>query len=51
MARLIMGDDSTKGKDLGVDSIINQIKNDIFADGFMNEHHRVFGKLHKDILS
>ena len=51
MARLIMGDDSTKGKDLGADSIINQIKKDIFADDFMNEHHRVFGKLHKDILS
>ena len=51
MARLIMGDDATKAKDLGADSIIDQIKKDIFADDFMNDHHRVFGKLHKDILS
>lgn len=51
MARLIMGDDASKAKDLAADSIINQIKKDIFADGFMNDQHRVFGKLHKDILS
>jgi len=51
MARLIMGDDSTKPKDLKGDSVIASIQRDIFADDFMEKHPRVFGKLHKDIMS
>lgn len=50
MARLIMGDDKSKTKDSSADAIIRQIKKDIFADDFINNYHRTFGKLHRDIM-
>lgn len=50
MARLIMGDDKSKTKDSSADVIINQIKKDIFADDYINDYHRTFGKLHRDIM-
>ncbi len=50
MARLIMGDDMSKEKDVAADKIINQIRSDIFAEDFMNNFHRTFDKLHKDIM-
>lgn len=51
MARMIMGDDSLKEKDMAADSIIDQIKKDVFSDDFNKTHHRVFGKLYNDILN
>lgn len=50
MARLIMGDDNSRGKGSAADVVIEQIKKDIFADDFINNYHRAFGKLHRDIM-
>ena len=50
LQNMFKGDDNSRGKGSAADVVIEQIKKDIFADDFINNYHRAFGKLHRDIM-
>lgn len=53
IARVIcnVGRNRTRTDNLVANAAIQQIRADIFETDFMSKQHRVFGKLHKDILN
>lgn len=53
LARIICGRGKTKNKTLTLEAyrIVEQIRADILGSNFSQSYHRVFGKLHKDIIA
>ncbi|MCQ2272596.1 MAG: hypothetical protein MJZ72_07420 [Bacteroidales bacterium] len=49
MSRMIIGDNNSNVSSNCIGAFY-RIKEDIFADDFMQKHHRALGKLHKDIM-